>query len=296
MTKKEIDEADFRAYIASSSSSEGGSEGEGGDEPTSENTEGRKTKNGVKTSKKAERDKLRKLLLGGNDDELPEGWGNAFDNKTKRRERRKAEGGDSEVDMEVTFMPGLSETKNPEDENTLERYQRKMKEKRKKRKEVREKGGIDEDGDGDGVSTKTTKSNFDDEFFAMESDSPHEEADTTSNKSRRKSTKDKKPTETSKAELALLAVSDNPHGEPAHFDMKAVLKAEKQSKKKSKQKLKKRSRENDEDNGPGDTQDDFVIDVKDERFTAIHEDHRFAIDPTNPQYVVFAKPAPTNVC
>ncbi|KAH0826923.1 hypothetical protein J3R83DRAFT_4516 [Lanmaoa asiatica] len=49
LTKKEIEEADFRAYIASSSSSED----EDGNEGESKKTEGRKTKNVGKSSKKA---------------------------------------------------------------------------------------------------------------------------------------------------------------------------------------------------------------------------------------------------
>lgn len=234
--------------------------------------------------KKAEGDKLRMLLLGGNDDELPEGWGNAFDNKASRGEKgTSGRGEDGDVDMEVTFMPGLSQTKNPEDENTLEMYQRKKKEKKKKKEEGRKKGEFDDDG----VSAKITKSSVDDEFFGVESDSEHEE-EAPSNQHRKESTKPERPTETSKAELALLAASDNPYGEPAHFDMKAVLKAEKQGKnKKSRRQSKKRDRENDADDGPGETQNDFVINVNDDRFTAIHEDHQFAIDPTNPQYVVF---------
>ena len=74
------------------------------------------------------------MLLRGNDDELPEGWGDAFDNKAGRGEKRKSGGGeDSGVDMEVAFMPGLSDTNYPGDENTLERYQRKLKEKRRRR-------------------------------------------------------------------------------------------------------------------------------------------------------------------
>ena len=40
--------------------------------------------------------------------------------------------------------------------------------------------------------------------------------------------------------------------------------------------------EGDED-GEREVQEDFAIDVKDERFQAVHEDHTFAIDPTNPQ-------------
>lgn len=276
-----MEEADFRAYIASSSSSEEGSEDEGGDGESK--TGGRKTKNEGKVAKKAERDRLRMLLLGGNDDELPEGWGNPFDNKASRGEKSRTGGEDSDVDMEVTFMPGLSETKNPEDENTLEKYQRKMKEKRKRKKEEG-KTGVEVDDDGKSTKKKTSQSGFDDEFFGLESDGQHEDEEEGSpNQSKKTSMKPRRPSESSKAELALLAASDNPHGEPAHFDMKAVLKAEKQGKsKKSRHKSKKRDG-NDVDDGPGETQNDFVIDVKDDRFAAIHEDHQFAIDPTNPQ-------------
>jgi hypothetical protein len=45
-------------------------------------------------------------------------------------------------------------------------------------------------------------------------------------------------------------------------------------------KAKKKAIDNDDD-----IQDEFVIDVKDDWFKAIHEDHRFAIDPSNPQLV-----------
>lgn len=281
LTKKEIDEADFRAYIASSSSSEEGSEDEGGDDGELKETRGRKRKDEGKKSKKTEGDKLRMLLLGGNDDELPEGWGDAFDNKTSRGGKSKTGGEDSDVDMEVTFMAGLSEAKNPEDENTLERYQRKQKEKRKKKKE--EAGKRAEANSDEATTTKTPKSTLDDEFFGVESDGQQEEEEEAPSKSTKP-----KISKTSAAELALLAASDNPHSEPAHFDMKAVLKAEKQTKnKKSRHKSKRRGKD-DVDDGPGEIQDNFAIDVKDDRFAAIHEDHQFAIDPTHPQYVCFS--------
>ncbi|KAG9309208.1 hypothetical protein JVU11DRAFT_10922 [Chiua virens] len=276
LTKKELDEADFRAYIASSSSSEDGSGDEAGEPKMGKD----KTKKEGNTSKKAERDKLRMLLLGGDDDELPEGWGNAFDNKGSRGDTKsKARGGeDNDVDMEVTFMPGLSETKNPEDENTLEKYQRKVKEKKKKRKEDVKKT------EGSTLQETDPKASFDDEFFGAESDSRHEE-DAPSKRSGKKITKPDERSGSSKAELALLVASDNPHGEAAHFDMKAVLKAEKQAKnKRSRRKFKNRGRESDVDDGPGETQDDFEINVKDDRFAAVHEDHQFAIDPTNPHF------------
>jgi hypothetical protein len=45
-------------------------------------------------------------------------------------------------------------------------------------------------------------------------------------------------------------------------------------------KKKKKSREEEEE-------DNFMIDVKDDRFKALHEEHEFAIDPSNPRYVRF---------
>ncbi|KAF9234181.1 hypothetical protein BU15DRAFT_90074 [Melanogaster broomeanus] len=307
LTKKEIEEADFRAYIASSSSSEGESGNESSKrEKTTENGKKKVTK--ARGSRKAaERDKLRALLLGGNDDDLPEGWGgDTFDGKAGKLQRREGngkdgeEGGeeDSDVDMEITFMAGLSEAKNPEDENTLERYQRKMKEKRKRRKEeVKSKvGAVDSEDEGENSKhgKKSAGPALDDEFFGVESDSDRKQhSSDQSGKKYKKSDRnlrDSSPAPTprqpsTKAELALLATSDNPHGEAAHFDMKAVLKSEKQSKsKKSRHKSKKQETEGDADNGPNETQNDFVIDVKDDRFAALHEDHQFAIDPSNPRF------------
>ncbi|KIK91724.1 hypothetical protein PAXRUDRAFT_830589 [Paxillus rubicundulus Ve08.2h10] len=309
LTKKEIEEADFRAYVASSSSSEGESENENGNTKRNKTGEHGKKKAAKDkgSSKAAERDKLRALLLGGNDDDLPEGWGeDPFDGKAEKlkrkggngKSRREDEKEESGVDMQITFMPGLSEAKNADDENTLERYQRKMKEKRKKRKEeakVRVGAESSEDDREDGKrGKKSAGSALDDEFFGAESDSDRER-DASLNQAGKKSKKPKKDRDSSlaptprqpstKAELALLAASDDPRGKSAHFDMKAVLKAEKQSKsKKLRHKSKKRATDGDADDGPNETQNDFVIDVKDDRFTAIHEDHQFAIDPSNPHF------------
>ncbi|KAF7793336.1 hypothetical protein EIP86_004448 [Pleurotus ostreatoroseus] len=259
LTRKEIEENDFRAYLASDTESE--SEGEG--------------------AKKMNREKLRALLLSGGDDTLPEGWGagKGFDDDA------------DDVDMEITFTPGLSATKGDEDETTLEKYQRKMKEKKKKRKEEMKERVKDQDGDKEKKDTGAK-----DDFFGSddesESDGKEEEV------SAKKSKKDKKAKAKAKAqtehedspeterhaataeELALLAASDNPNGELKHFDMKAVLKAEKGKGKKHKR---NKSKKNDGDEA-NELQEDFAIDVKDERFKAVLEDHTFAIDPSNPQF------------
>lgn len=254
LTKKEIDEADFKAYIASSSS---GSEGE---------TEAEKPKTKKKGKKAASRDKLRALLLGGgDDDELPEGWARGDEDDSR------------DVDMEITFTPGLTESKDNKDETTLEKYERKMREKRKKRKgELKEKvtpndeaatddffdvGSEDEGGDED-VAHVTKGQRVGGKKTRMPPNSAEVRHESTAE------------------ELALIAASDNPNSEPKHFDLKAIMKAEKSAKRKGKKGKKKG------DNDESEIQEDFSIDVKDDRFKSLHEDHTFAIDPSNPQCVI----------
>ncbi|THH34041.1 hypothetical protein EUX98_g147 [Antrodiella citrinella] len=235
LSKKEIEENDFRAYIASDSDSEDDG-----------------------ASKGASRDKLRALLLSGGDDTLPEGWG-------------KDE--DDDADMEITFTPGLSESKNPEDETTLEAYRRKMKEKKKKRKEERV-GKKDEDKGAPAG----------DDLFATGSDEEEEEPrpKSKSKKKRSKASPEAEPAPrqpSTAEELALIAASENPDKEPNHFNMKDIIKSEKLKGKKRKQKKGKRAEQ-----AENETQDDFQINVEDDRFKIMHEDHTFAIDPSNPRF------------
>ncbi|CDO71641.1 hypothetical protein BN946_scf184911.g112 [Trametes cinnabarina] len=263
LSKKEIEENDFRAYIASSSESE--DEDGGG---------GSKGKN-----KAAERDKLRALLLGGGEDQMPEGWG-----KGKGFDDDKAD-----VDMEITFTPGLSNGMDSgKDETTLEKYQRKMKEKKKKRKEeLREKAKEHREA----KEEEKAKKGLDDDFFGGDSEEESEEEEVPKNrKGKDKNGKRKgqafdsedRPSrvESTAEELALVAASENPDAEVKHFDMKAVIRAEKRSGKKKKGKKSKKGG----DEGEADLQQDFTINVKDERFQAVLEDHTFAIDPSNPHF------------
>jgi hypothetical protein len=204
-----------------------------------------------RSQKNAQRDKLRTLLLAGDDDELPEGWGRDDDT-----------GKHDDVDMEITFTPGLTEVKNPEDETTMEAYQRKMREKRKKRKEeVKVKATTGTNNEGGGHPRK--KVSFDDDFFegaggrGSEGESEVENALGSAKRSSRTRDVDKPV---------------------PHQEMKSDVKAEK----KGKNKRGKKKVVDDDD----EVQDDFIIDVKDDRFKAIHEDHQFAIDPSNPQLVL----------
>lgn len=180
--------------------------------------------------------------------------------------------------MEITFTPALSEQKDGE-ETTLEKYQRKMREKKKKRKEERK--------EKDGEKDEGGKKGLEDDFFGddSEDESVVEQSEKAKKSKKGKGCREESPAlakephvKSTAEELALVAISDNPNAEPKHFDMKAVLKAEKAKGKKRKGKKGKRG----EDEEP-EIQEEFAIDVKDERFKALHEDHTFAIDPSNPQ-------------
>jgi len=180
-----MEEADFKAYIASSeSSSESGEEDDHAQQAFSK--------------RNVDRDRLRALLLGGNDNALPEGWGGI-----------DAEEAGSDVDMQITFTPGISVAKDPEDETTLERYQHKMREKRRLKKEERSRAGVAPD--------------------ECEEDRQTEAVGKKKHKKKRNDRKE---------------------------DVYASDEAE---------------------------DDDFMMDVKDDRFKALHEDYQFAIDPSNPQ-------------
>ena len=243
LTKKEIEENDFRAYIASSESED----------------------EGDASSKAASRDKLRALLLGGNDDALPEGWGKGDD--------------DGDADMEITFTPGLSETKNKDDETTLEAYKRKMKEKKKKRKEERAERVAEKEDALAGDDFFAAGSGDEDGGEEEEEEEPRPSNGKGKAKKGRKASPEPVERHVSTAEeLALIAASENPDKDPKHFDMKAIIKSEKLKGKKKKGKKGKTAEQ-----AENETQDDFEINVKDDRFKALHEDHTFAIDPSNPQ-------------
>ena len=178
--------------------------------------------------------------------------------------------------MEITFTPGLTDTK-VGDETTLEKYQRRLREKKKKRKDEAREATKEKE-----VQQKKKPKQPLDEFFdaGSESEEDMEEDKRKGKKGKKVKAKigDEPRTAATAEELALLVASDNPNDAAKHFDMSAVIKAEKKSAKKGKRGRKEKHALNDQE-----TQEDFRIDVTDERFKALHEDHAFAIDPSNPR-------------
>ncbi|KAJ8097578.1 hypothetical protein POJ06DRAFT_34833 [Lipomyces tetrasporus] len=219
-SRREVEEMDFKAYLASSESEvdDGG-------------------RDELKDKDKL-RDKYRSLLLESQNN-------TGFDSK-------------ADVDMEITFTPGLSaatETKEPEDETTIERYKRKERERRKQRIEKHKN------------KTDTEDKSFEDDFF-------REDNVIKDQKAAKKSKQERTDEERRKAELELLMMGEDDDSNLKHFDMRTIIKAEKQKKNK---KLRKKAK-------ASETMDDFNIDVKDPRFSMLYDHHEFAIDPSQPQF------------
>ncbi|OLL24346.1 Pre-rRNA-processing protein esf1 [Neolecta irregularis DAH-3] len=192
----------------------------------------------------------------------------------------EGEGDDNiEGEMEITFAPAFSENTSPpektldtaensKEETTLERYRRKEKE----RKMRKQKNRTEEVGEtvNEEESKQVADLGFEDPFFNI---------DAKSSKTKQKKKDSKKHIEEDdirRAELELIMMDENDSlkNNSAHFDMKAILKSEKQKR------FKKR-------HGKAVTeglQENFKIDVQDLRFTAVYQDPNYAIDPTNPRF------------
>lgn len=235
---------------------------------------------------------------------------------------------EDDVDMEVTFGPALDgegegaddDEDGEKEETSLEAYQRKERERRLKKKEKRlaEKKksaghgrvvfGEDDDsdpdeafdanafGEADGLDSEEGGADafFEHEGQEADGQSAGEEVATSaklSKKAQKQLEKEAKAKEA--AQLSLLVGGSDGEGDESgddgrHFDMQAILRAEKQSSKPKKMLKKGKDRRKHEDAKKllQREEDKFEIDLKDDRFTKLHEDHEFALDPSNAKYVI----------
>ncbi|KAI1174655.1 hypothetical protein F4777DRAFT_552988 [Nemania sp. FL0916] len=190
-------------------------------------------------------------------------------------------------DMQVTFTAALmgdEKKKEPHaEETTVEKYIRKEKERkaRKKDKAVAKRNG-DEAEDADEADEPEEDLGFDDPFFTT--DEPvkvSKSAERKEERRRRREEKDAAAAEDTaqKAKLEkIMADGSNGTAHLDHFNMNEIARAEK---KKSK-KFKKKGKDQAEDRGG--LQEGFEMNVNDDRFKAVFEDHEFAIDPSNPKF------------
>ena len=274
LTREEIEEEDFKAYLASSAS-ESEEDGAIGSTSVSKSSKVVDGKKGKRDSAKERTEKLRALLLTGGEDD-GDVWGKAgMSNNHHLGEgpssKKAANAKSANRDMEITFRPGLSASKSADDENltTLEKYQLRMKEKKSREKE---KAELKRAAKEDDVEPKESAEI--DHFFGEDDDS-EEDQDIAA-----------LPTREEMEEDLQRNRDGDGGGGVEHFSMKDVLKAEKGEGNKRRRKRRGKGKktgglddEKEVELGPT----GWKINVKDARFKALHEEPDFAIDPSNPQ-------------
>lgn len=281
--KNELLDMDFKVYLASSSEEEEEEEEEGGDgevegsdkdvstageEHAMEAENKNEEKKKKKKKSKEQISKYRELLKGIQD-----------------KEKKVQE--DKDMEMEVTWVPGLKETteqlvkKKLEGKDTLtpwEEFLEKKREKKKQKKSERKQGAGEAALSDDELPPDVDLS---DPFFSEELGTADLKKKQKGKKSQKKKQKEEERTaeeeeelQKQKAEMALLMEDDD--GKHKHFNYDKIVELQNLSKKKRK-KLLKKGEELPED-------DDFQVDVKDPRFQAMFTSHLFNLDPSHPSY------------
>lgn len=209
-------------------------------------------------------------------------------------------------EMQITFTPALSgkaAAKEVQDETTIEKYARKERERKEQKREKARarREGRDPDAAPGAPEPQTAEAGedlgFDDPFFTTEN--PDKAATKSSirkeerlkKRQAREAEEKQKSAERAKLELLMEDDADATAASAgggtkgmSHFDMSEILKDEKRKGKKLKGKKAKQQAAKDAENSKNLLQEGFEMDVDDERFKAVFEDHEYAIDPSNPKF------------
>ncbi|TQS33184.1 hypothetical protein Golomagni_06478, partial [Golovinomyces magnicellulatus] len=272
-SRADLDENDLRTYLASDSEGDDAeeSEAEDGDD------QGDEEEDAPKLSKKELARKKMREALGLGDEPAP---------------RRSKDGPVGE--MEVTFTPALAEdTKKDadEEETTIEKYKRKERERKEQRRErARAKRGEEAKEDDDEQRDPEGDLGFDDPFFTSEAPTVSKSSQRKADRLAKREARDAAEAESAsqKAHLTKVMAEDEDEEGVAgkrldHFDMNEIARAEKIRSKKGKAAKSKKNKDKLE-KATGMLQDGFEMDVADQRFQAVFDNHEFAIDPSNPKF------------
>ncbi|XP_023174553.2 ESF1 homolog [Drosophila hydei] len=179
----------------------------------------------------------------------------------------------------------------------IEKVLQKRSEKNKQRKEQRrrkqlELKGIDPDAaqssDNDSIpdGIDMNDSYFAEEFASGDYEQPKKSKNTKSKKQKNnKSTANEAEAE-SEAQLALL-LDDDEEGQQQpkqHFSLAKILKEEQATNSSSKRKRRKQLKKSKSSEGKQQEEDNFQVNLNDERFNAVYKSHEFNIDPTHSHY------------
>lgn len=245
----DISEADLHTYLACSSSED--EEDEPNDKDISNSEEEKEDNNPI--------DKYKALLQ---------------QIEAKEEEKKK-----KDVQMEVSWGIGLKEKTDKlvkqkmaekEDKTPFQQYLDKRKGKRKEKRDKKKHHDGSDSSDDDIPSDV----DMNDPYFAEEFEKP-EFKDSKSKISNARPREDVEDANRKQAELELLLEEPEDPNAKKHFSLKKIQDSESVSKSK-----KKRKKDADIDKA----EDNFEIDVKDERFSALYTSHHYNIDPTDPHY------------
>ena len=207
----------------------------------------------------------------------------------------------------------LGQKETAEERRERERREKKLAAKKKKEQEKNGKGGKEEEEEFAAGADEETNG-FDDPFFAQEPDanfdfdSVRDDDDTVveekkKSKKKKRGTVDNEEDAKAKAELELLMMDENAilgRGDAQSLKKnKSLAKTTKEGEEKVTRKTKKarlaekrklrgkaarRAESDDEMDDDMDDEGKKTINVQDERFGALFENHEFALDPTDPRY------------
>lgn len=280
--KLDDDDGDFscvKGLIASSSSED---EAEADTEADNQQTKG-KGKSKKKLKKVEGKNKKNKesddeVELGSDDD-------NSEDDQDLAKYRSLLLGLDKveKVDghMEVTWEDDMPQQPEQNDDLTpWEKYLKKKKDKRDKKKEERAEKMKDSDEDNQGDDDVPDHVDLDDPFFAEELNQSKDAKKNIKKKKNKKRKLDdvKDDDEGNKDDLALLVMDQDDRNE--HFNFKAIVEEEKAKGKSKKKKWNKKKAALAEER----PQDNFDVNVDDDRFAAIYERPEFNIDPSEQNF------------
>ncbi|XP_046981717.1 ESF1 homolog [Schistocerca americana] len=274
----EIDDADLRAYLASSGSDEEERDDQHNAEEDELSSEEEQSKNGDVLSRykllveEAERQEQAKKKRA-EDVQMEVTWGLGLKEKTEKLVKERLKSGGSQA---TPF------------EEMLAKKREKRRQRREERKKLKQQSHQEENGEAVPFSDDEIPSDIDmsDPYFKEEL------KDTVPKENKKKKRKrqdggddnddDDEEEKRRKAELELLMLEDGGQESKKHFSLKSIQEAESGSKKKrKKKKLGKKAKKEEQ---LANTEDDFQVNVNDERFSALFSSHHYNIDPTDPHY------------
>ncbi|KAJ1988804.1 pre-rRNA-processing protein esf1 [Dimargaris cristalligena] len=268
-TKEDVEAMDFSAYLASDHSDDSSEDDDDDEIDNSGLVAGSSDSDGDDNAGDARKStvpapKSKKSALKGRSKskKLREKYLALLQNKTSTS-FLDDDGSDGDVDqeMQITFKPAMNEMEPDfkadggeeakENETTLEAYRRKHLERKMRRKTEMAATGEDDESSEDEDPKKSRA---------------------------RKAALEEAEQQREQANLDLLLMDEEANDE-RHFDMNEIVKSEKRKGRRRRKTPGKNKAEE-----LRDLQEDFKINVGDSRFSAVHESHMFAIDPTNPRF------------